>query len=363
MGKKSKPPAPDPRIGEAAMASAQLGQDYLAWAKGQSAISNQWAAEDRARQKTVFQPLEDQYIKDAQEWDGAARMGARVNEATAATQSAIGQQQAQMERQQAAMGVSPNSGRSAALGASSAITAGLAVAGAGNAARGQVRQEAQNMRANSINMGNKLAVNPGTSLGLSSSTMGAGFGGAMQGYGQQGSLLNTQFSQQMDQYNANQSRSAGFWGGLGNIAGIGLGMLSDENAKEDIRPAPKGFLNQVKQLPVSEWKYKDGQGDGGEHVGTMAQDWQAATGRGTGKTIDVVDYLGTLTGAVQELTQEVELLRGAPPPSRGRRAPTRPAQGRTLAVPASTARAESVPAASTPSRASRIGARQLELAA
>ena len=70
MGK----PKSDPAIGQAAAKSAQTGQDYLEFMKGQSGITNQWAAEDRARYKNTFQPLQDKYIADAAAYASPDRM-------------------------------------------------------------------------------------------------------------------------------------------------------------------------------------------------------------------------------------------------------------------------------------------------
>lgn len=65
-------------------------------------------------------------------------------------------------------------------------------------------------------------------------------------------------------------------------------------------------------MPVEEWRYKPDapMGDGGaaKHVGPMAQDFQKATGKGDGTTINVVDAIGTTLGAVQELDAKVDKL-------------------------------------------------------
>lgn len=59
-------------------------------------------------------------------------------------------------------------------------------------------------------------------------------------------------------------------------------------------------LNIVLKLPVDRWKYK---GDDREHIGTYAEEFAEATGVGDGKQISVIDYLGVLTAAVQELAR------------------------------------------------------------
>lgn len=304
MGGKSKAPSADPRIGEAAMLSAQTGQDYLSFMRGQAKITNQWADEDRNRYKETFEPLEDQYIRDAKAHDSQERMGQRVS--TARVDAKLMGQQAQdaAQRQQAAMGVTPNAGRSLALGQTARMQTGLMALGAGNQARREVRAEADNMRANAINMGKGMAVNPGTSMGLSNGAMSSGFSGAMAGYGQQGNLLNTQYQQKMQSYQANQDQAAGLFG----AAGTAIGMLSDKDAKTEKKKPGRSLLKAVENMPVEEWRYKKGQGDEGRHVGTYAQDFQRETGKGDGRSIPIVDAIGTTMGAIKELSAKVDKL-------------------------------------------------------
>lgn len=304
MGGKSKAPSADPRIGEAAMLSAKTGQDYLSFMRDQAKVTNQWADEDRSRYKDTFEPLEDQYIRDAEAHDSQERMGQRVS--TARVDAKLMGQQAQdaAQRQQAAMGVTPNAGRSLALGQTARMQTGLMALGAGNQARREVRAEADNMRANAINLGKGMAVNPGTSMGLSNGAMSSGFSGAMAGYGQQGSLLNTQYQQKMQSYQANQDQAAGLFGAAGTV----IGMLSDKDAKTERKKPGRSLLKAVENMPVEEWRYKKGQGDEGRHVGTYAQDFQRETGKGDGRSIPIVDAIGTTMGAIKELSAKVDML-------------------------------------------------------
>ena len=304
MGGKSKAPSADPRIGEAAMLSAKTGQDYLSFMRDQAKITNQWADEDRNRYKETFEPLEDQYIRDAKAHDSQERMGQRVSTARVDAQLMGQQAQDAAQRQQAAMGVTPNAGRSLALGQTARMQTGLMALGAGNQARREVRAEADNMRANAINLGKGMAVNPGTSMGLSNGALSSGFSGAMQGYSQQGSLLNTQYQQKMQSYQANQDQAAGLFGAAGTV----IGMLSDKDAKTEKKKPGRSLLKAVENMPVEEWRYKKGQGDEGRHVGTYAQDFQRETGKGDGRSIPIVDAIGTTMGAIKELSAKVDML-------------------------------------------------------
>jgi len=309
-------------MGIAAMKSAKTGEYYLAFMKDQAAISNEWAAEDRSRYKSVFEPLQDQYISEALQGPDYDGVEGAITRAGADARRQFSMAQGQEERRLAAAGVNPASGRSREATRRSELTEALGVAGARNTTRlterARAEAEADTKMANAINLGSGLAVNPGTSLGMANSAASSGFSGAMQGYGQAGQILGNQHSAQMRAYNADQAASSELWGGVGSLAGLGISMLSSKDYKEDKRPA-RGVLDTLKKMPVEEWKYKDGIADGGEHVGPYAEDFHAATGQGDGKSIPLQDAIGVTMGAVQELAEKVEALEGgAKPKKKGR---------------------------------------------
>lgn len=300
-------PAPDPRIGQAAIMSAQLGGEYLDFMRDQSHISNAWADQDRTRYKSVFEPLQDEFIADAKDYASAERQGQTARQAISDVRQQAEISKEANERSLARMGVDPRSGRYAETTRAADTATALASAGAANTARRQVQAEGRGLMADAVNLGSGFAVNPATSLGLSNGSMSSGFNGAMRGQQQMGNLLNTQYQQQMQQYNANQASNGSLMSGLGSLAGMGLFMMSSKDAKENKRPA-RGVLEAVEKMPVEQWKYKDGMGDEGEHIGPYAEDFKAATGRGDGKTIPVIDAVGVTMGAVQELSEKVDKL-------------------------------------------------------
>ncbi len=304
-------PKPDPAIGAAAAQSAQTGADMLEWMKSQAAITNQWAQEDRDRYKTVFEPLQDQFIADAQNWDTPERRQARANQAIADVSQQGALQQKARERRAMAMGVNPASGRFAAESAKEGTTLALAKAGAANLANRAVEQEGYARRADAINMGRGLAVNPATSMGISNGAVSTGGNAAMRGYGQQANLLNMQYGQQMDAYNTQQGTIGAIAGAAGRALGSGafLSLLSSKGAKKDKAKA-KGALRAVENIPVEEWTYKEGAGDGGRHIGPYAEDFKRETGKGDGKTIPVIDAIGLTMGAVKELSAKVDRMAG-----------------------------------------------------
>lgn len=301
-------PSPDPNVGIAALKSAQTGENMLSWMQDQAKITNQWAKEDRSRYTSVFQPLQDKYIAEAQNWDSQARKDEQAGKAIADVQQQARQADQSRVRQAMAMGINPNSGRFAAASAKGATDTALATAGAGNLARRQVEAEAEAKRANAINMGSGLAVNPATSLGLSNGAVTTGGAAAMQGYQQQGNLLNQDYQNRLQAYNMEQQSAAGMFSGLGTMAGMLFG-LSSKDAKTDKKPMEEGeALGAVREMPVERWRYKPGFADGGadEHIGPYAEDFTSITGEGDGKAINLVSEIGLALGAVKDLDAKVD---------------------------------------------------------
>ena len=314
MGGSSAPKA-DPNIGLAALKSAQTGEQMLTWMQDQAKITNEWAAEDRGRWNDVFKPLQDQYIAEAKNWDSEGRKTSRANQAIADTQQRIAAADGTRVRQAMAMGINPASGRFGSSARKSALDAGLATVGAANVTRRQVEQEAEAKKANAINLGSGLAVNPATSMGISNGAIQAGGSAAMQGYGQQGSLLNAQYEQQLQSWQANQNSIAGVASGIGSLAGLAWG--SSKRIKTDKRPVPEGVaLGAIRKMPVEEWTYKPGVEDGGRHIGPYAEDFHRATGKGDGKSIPAQDVVGLALGAIRDLDRKIDRLGAGRDPKR-----------------------------------------------
>lgn len=299
-----KTPAPDPRVGEAALQSASLGREYLEFMQGQSAIANDWARDDRARSMSVFQPMEDRLIREAGEYDSPERKQTAANEAIADVRQQTQLATDARQRTMSAMGVQPDSGRFRGDDRRADAATALASAGAGNIARRQVEATGETMRANVVNLGNKFAVNPATSLGLANGAASAGAQGAQAGYGQMGSLLNQDYQNRLSAHNSKMSSLGSLGGALGSLAGAFL-IPSTKKVKTNKRPE-MGILDAVKSMPVERWSYKPGAGDGKEHVGPYAEDFKKATGLGDGRTISIIDALGVNMGATKELAKKVD---------------------------------------------------------
>lgn len=98
--------------------------------------------------------------------------------------------------------------------------------------------------------------------------------------------------------------------------GMGLGLVSDERLKEDIKPA-KGIGEMLAALKPSTYRYKDEQHGDGERVGIMAQDLEKSeVGKllvretPIGKAVDGKQSLGALLAAAAEHEKRLRKLEG-----------------------------------------------------
>lgn len=284
-------------------------------------------------QKDTFRPLEQSIVDEAQNYDTAVR---RDSEATSAVAD-VGMQaelarQAQT-RQQQRMGVNPNSGAALALSNQMSLGEATAKAGAANSARKNVETVGRAMKMDAASLGRNLASNQATSASLAlnagnsatanaaqpvsqaqsaASMMGQGYSTAIQGNASAGSLYG--------QAAQASSQDSGIWGALGGVAGSFLGgsgfntliSKSDKNAKKDIKPvSDEDALEAVKKTPVSTWNYKKGEGDGGSHVGPMAQHVRKTMGEKVapgGKQIDLITMNGVTMAGMAALARKVDKL-------------------------------------------------------
>lgn len=313
MGGGGGAPKPDKNIGKAAMLTAQIGQDYLDWTKQRAETTDAWSAQDRSRYQRTFLPLQNSFIKEAKAWDSPGRQQVAANAASADVWQQAEAAQGASERNLEAMGVNPRSGRYVGTRRALGMETALAAAGARNLARDRVRAQGLQLEGQAINLGSGMAVNPLSSFSAGSQGVASGVNAAQQGLAQQGSMLNSQYENQLKAWDANQQSQGGLFGALGTAAAFmpWSTILSSKEAKTDKKPA-NGFLKTVRALPVESWRYEPDAagGDGGAvpHVGTYAEDFTKATGTGDGRTINVADHLGVNLGAVKELDKSVTSL-------------------------------------------------------
>lgn len=258
-------PSPDPNIGIAAREEIQLGRQWLDFAKEQFKVGNErqedldalnkrvieqalesqsrtdeWAAKDRQRYESVFQPLQDEFIETARQYDTPEKQEQMAAEARADVAQAARQAQEANTRAMASMGINPNSGRFQGISRAQDTVSALASAGAANNARQAVRDRALALKADAINLGNGLPAQAASSVGLGLNAgsaaagtalggegnwrgnigiMNQGYAGAMQGIGTGANILNQQYQNQLNAWSAQQQANASGFGGL--MSGIG----------------------------------------------------------------------------------------------------------------------------------------------
>jgi hypothetical protein len=259
---------------QAAQQQTALGQDWLNFAKEQFAVgnerqagidaltgkvtqaqldsmtqANQWAAEDRARYKSVFQPLQDKYIDKANNWDSAASQAKAAEEARADVLSNAAIQKAATDRSMAARGINPASGAYQGIDRAQATQTALGAAGAANNARSTLRTQATGLQGDALNIGANLpsqslsALGSGVSAGSSAagnalgaennwrgnqSIMNTGYAGAGGLYGQAGQQWGSIYDNRVGMLNKQdemaQSGTNALLGGLGSAVGLGYGI-------------------------------------------------------------------------------------------------------------------------------------------
>lgn len=116
-------------------------------------------------------------------------------------------------------------------------------------------------------------------------------------------MVQNNYNQAVNQ--ANQKQQS-MWSGIGSMAGAAMMFMSDENMKEDRRPADgANILLALRDMPIDDYRYKDEARRMGmpEHrTGPMAQDYAEHFPEGSdGHMIDMADMMGKLLAAVKEL--------------------------------------------------------------
>lgn len=315
----------------AATARANTVSDaQLAALNKQTALTDDYAAYN----KGTFRPLEQSIVADANNFNTPERIDAAVGKATADVNSGFSNVQGQQQRSLARMGVNPNSGKALALGNQTAIAQAAALAGASNKARTDTETLGRAMKMDAASLGRNLPANQATSAGLAvnqgnaavasgmqsgninaqgANIMQTGFNGASNTMGNAGSLYGSIAN---IQNTANAQSSP--WGAIGQVAGqfagstagsTMLASLSDKKAKKNIKKVSgKSSLAAFRKMPVSNWDYKTGKGDGGNHTGPMAQDVQKGLGNSVapgGKMIDMISMAGHQINAIKELDKRL----------------------------------------------------------
>lgn len=309
-----------------------LMDDYLDTSNQQKTF----AREQNQYYKDTFQPIEKQMARDAMEYDSDANVKKRSGIAAANVNQQFSNAIGQRSRMAGRYGLSSSTFANQAAGDSRAQA--LGAAGAQTGAAFDTMDKGIALRAGAANFGRNMPNTASTYFSGANASNGAAFGTgqqAMNNIGQNASFMGQGFNTAISANNSAgglygqvaqiDGRDSGLMGALGGVAGqfagskagstMIAGFLSDVNAKKDIKPvSDEEALQAVKQTPVSRWTYKGGMGDGGRHIGPMAQDVnktmgeQAAPG---GKQIDLVSLNGTNMAATAALARKVDRLEQA----------------------------------------------------
>lgn len=265
-------PSPDPLIGQSAVMNAELGKQWLDFAKEQFNVGNDRQSDLDALTKKVtqqqidtqdksnaradeqwqyykdqFQPVEKRMAEEALGYDSEERKAAAAGQAGMEAAKQFAAARDANNRNMARMGVNPNSGKFAASQNTMAVQEALGKAAAQTGARNRIadmgimlRKDAANFGRNmpgtaaqsyglGLNAGNSALANQGAANAnwqANNNVMNQGFGGAMQGISNQGNILNQQYNSQLNAWSAQQQAGATSAAGLGSMLGTGIGAYA-----------------------------------------------------------------------------------------------------------------------------------------
>lgn len=331
MGKKggSSAPAPDPRLVAAQIKSLGIQDDMVQQIIRQSeefaplqkeqlqfSLDSAKTAYDQSQQDREWMlgrrenltGLQDQMVKDAEEFNSEARQRELRGQALTDVNTAFGNARDQGLRTMSRMGVNPNSGKALAMNNQASIAQAAALSSAANKTAQAARQEgyaltdrAANALAGYPAMGMQ-ATQQGLQTGTAGQTianqglagMNSGYGMGLQGAGQMGQNATNMWGQQA-QHQANMQQQGGsglggILGGIGGIVGAGAaaGWWSDRRLKTDIVAVGR---DERTGLTLYEFAYKDVPGH--RFRGVMADEVRAVMPEAvlTGADcFDAVDY-------------------------------------------------------------------------
>jgi hypothetical protein len=345
-------PQPDPLIGQAAKANAEVAKEALTWYKdvyanellpiqkeqaalGRTLVDRFLASQDKQEKfadeqnqyyTDTFRPVERQVARDAMEYDSESNINRRMGIAGANVEQAYSQAAQQNSRNLSRYGLNPNSSAFALTNERLLRDSALAKAGAQTGAAFDAMDRGIALRAGAANFGRNMPNTAasyygganaagGAAMGTQGQALGGainagsfagqGFNTAISGNQSAGNLMLGDFQGRMQGYAAEQQAIGGLFQGLGTFAGMAY-TKSSKDYKENKAGIQDGVaLKTLERMDVESWKYKDGIEDGDYHVGPYAEDFRRETGIGDGKSIPLQDAVGITMRAVQDLAQEV----------------------------------------------------------
>ena len=316
-----------PDRAKAIQRAGEVSDAQLASMKQSDAISKDYYD----YQKGTFRPLEQGIVDDSINFDTAARRDSEAAQAQADIGSAGDAARISLARDLASRGGDVNSGNFTASLANAGVREAAAKAGAGNAARKNVELQGYARKMDAANLGRGLASNQATSAGLALNAGNASAGNAasMGNITAQGNQIMNQGYSGAQQGLSGAASTYGSMAGIQNQAyandtdrmmamakiGASAYAMSDKNAKKNIKPVSgQVSLAALRKIPVKNWDYKEGQGDGKNHTGPMAQDVRKSLGDATapgGKMIDMISLAGHTVNAIKQLDKRMARLESA----------------------------------------------------
>lgn len=275
--------------------------------------------------KTKAQPVEDKLNAEAMAAGSDVKQQEAVDRAVADSQGGFTRALNQTIRQGKRYGMTPVAATGAMTVQQAANTAGAATTARdkeialGTAKKLDVAGLYRGMPGastgaySSANQSGNSAVNNSTTVGngMTSATTAAG-GLVMQGQGMRLQGMGNVLSNQTAQYNADQNSPSPL-GGIGSMLGGAASLytaISTKKAKTDKTPVSAEVITKgLQRIPVEAWRYKEGEGDGGEHIGPYAEDVNREFGDTAapgGDKIDLVSMNGLALAGIKSLADRMD---------------------------------------------------------
>jgi len=215
------------------------------------------AREDRARYQDTYQPLEDNLIREFQEFDSGGRRALEAGRAMGLAQQTFDAQRANAEQRLASYGIDPSQLRAGAIDMAARTRLALNQAAMGNQARNRVEDMGRALRAEAINIGRGMPSQVAASYGQTLNAGNSAMGNTSQAVGQNASMLGTpmQYGQMAGNQNAQTMQ------GINN-------MYSGQLAGFNSAPDPLGALGNIAGQAFGAWA-GSGFAEGGGAVGAL----------------------------------------------------------------------------------------------
>lgn len=250
---------------ESAEIWADVAREQLDWAREQDSMNRglleqvlgvqlpqmeqafEQAQADRARYEQVYQPVEDDLVREFQTVGTQEDKDRYAAMRAADVRTQFEAQRVNQMRMLEDYGIDPSQTRSQALDLGFRAQEAAAAALAANQGRNEREQLGRALRSEAINIGRGYPAQVAQAQGIVNQTAGGAVGNAANmtaaganaynsalgagslsqgGYMNAGNLQNMGYQNRMDQWNANASATNALWSGIGSLTGAGMGMFS-----------------------------------------------------------------------------------------------------------------------------------------